>query len=76
MSDSDIHARHVWLTFSHLLASEGDGIDAKELFTFDLTADTDCARLGEKAVIIDVQKLNIIVRFQNVNGTLKSFVCW
>lgn len=50
------------------LVSQGDEIDKKALFTFDLTAETDYARLGENAVIIDLQNLNIIVRFKNVNG--------
>lgn len=48
--------------------SEADATDEEALFTFDLTADTDYARLGERAVIIDAQKLNIIVRFEQING--------
>lgn len=48
--------------------AEGAEIDGKALFTFDLTADTDLARLGEKAVIIDLPNLNITVKFEQVNG--------
>lgn len=50
------------------VASGGDEIVKKALFTFDLTTDTDCARLGDKAFVIDAQKVNISVKFQNING--------
>lgn len=50
------------------IVSEGDEIDEKALFTFDLTADTDCARLGDKAFVIDAQNVNVSVKFQNING--------
>lgn len=48
--------------------SEGDEVDGKALFNFEFTGETDYARLGEKAIIIDLQNLNIIVRFENFNG--------
>lgn len=64
-----MYSSHKRLILGHcLLVSQGNEVDEKALFTFDLTAETDYARLGENAVIIDLQNLNIIVRFQNVNG--------
>ena len=51
-----------------VLVSEGEDVKADPLYTFDLTNETDYARLGENAVIIDLLNLNIIVKFQCING--------